>query len=123
MTETYVLNMLLLKYSIGIFLLRLAMRKLYSYIIWASLVVVTIWSIVILVWNILQCDPIQGQWDITITNRKCVTTGQILAAAYSVSVMTIVTDWLYVSTPTCQAYKYLLSNNYRPCFLFPCFGA
>ncbi|KKA29241.1 hypothetical protein TD95_002064 [Thielaviopsis punctulata] len=98
-TETYVLNMMLLKFSIGIFLLRLATRKVYTYIIWASLIVVAIWSIVIFMWNILQCDPIRGQWDITIPNRKCVTTSQILAAAYSISVMTIVTDWLYAIIP------------------------
>ncbi|KAL5606149.1 hypothetical protein BROUX41_006083 [Berkeleyomyces rouxiae] len=98
-TETYVLNMMLLKFSIGIFLLRLSMRKIYTHIIWVSLVVVTIWSVVILFWNILQCDPIESQWDITIEDRKCVPSNQVLNAAYSVSVMTIVTDWLYAILP------------------------
>ncbi|PHH52524.1 hypothetical protein CFIMG_002924RAa [Ceratocystis fimbriata CBS 114723] len=98
-TETYVLNMMLLKFSIGIFLLRLSMRKVYTYTIWISLIVVTIWSVVILFFNILQCNPIQSQWDITIEHRKCIDSNQVVNAAYSVSAMTIVTDWLYAILP------------------------
>lgn len=89
--------MMFIKLSIGIFLLRLAVQKVYKYILWGSLFVVTVWSTVIFFWDIFQCNPVAAQWDYTIPNSKCVTADQIVSAAYAISVMTILTDWLYVS--------------------------
>ncbi|CAI4210221.1 unnamed protein product [Parascedosporium putredinis] len=98
-TATYVLDMMFIKLSIGIFLLRLAVQKVYKYILWGSLFVVTIWSTVIFFWDIFQCNPVAAQWDYTIPNSKCVTADQIVSAAYAISVMTILTDWLYALLP------------------------
>ena len=94
--------MMFIKLSIGIFLLRLAVQKVYKYILWGSLVVVTIWSVVIFFWDIFQCNPVAAQWDYTIPKFTCVSAAQIVSAAYSISVMTILSDWLYVSGFTAQ---------------------
>lgn len=88
--------MMFIKLSIGVFLLRLSVQKVYTWILWISLVVITIWSTVIFFWDIFQCNPVKKQWDYRITTGTCVTADQIVAAAYSISVMTIVSDWLYV---------------------------
>ncbi|PKS05246.1 hypothetical protein jhhlp_008617 [Lomentospora prolificans] len=98
-TATYVLDMMFIKLSIGIFLLRLAVQKVYKYILWGSLVVVTIWSVVIFFWDIFQCNPVAAQWDYTIPKFTCVSAAQIVSAAYSISVMTILSDWLYALLP------------------------
>ncbi|KAI1776231.1 hypothetical protein F4818DRAFT_374699 [Hypoxylon cercidicola] len=102
-TATYVLNMWLIKLSIGIFLLRLASQKRYKYTLYTSIVIITIWSIVLFFWNIFQCNPVAAQWDYTILqndpNSHCVSADEIVNAAYALSVMTILTDWLYALLP------------------------
>ncbi|KAM0272182.1 hypothetical protein ACHAQH_008832 [Verticillium albo-atrum] len=93
-TATYVLNMMLIKFSVGIFLLRLTTSKGFIWTIYVSLAIVAIWTLVIFFWNIFQCHPVEAQWDYTIEHATCVTSDQIVSAAYSISVMTILSDWL-----------------------------
>lgn len=89
--------MMFIKLSIGVFLLRLSVKPVYTWIIWISLAVITIWSTVIFFWNMFQCSPVEKQWDFRITGGHCVSADQIVSAAYAISAMTIVSDWLYVS--------------------------
>nr|XP_036583058.1 integral membrane family protein [Colletotrichum truncatum]KAF6791954.1 integral membrane family protein [Colletotrichum truncatum] len=98
-TATYVLDMLFIKLSIGFFLLRLSNSKVYNWILYISLAIVTIWSTVIFFWNIFQCSPVEAQWDYAIPNSRCVSPNDVVAAAYSISVMTILSDWLYALLP------------------------
>ncbi|KAI1801032.1 hypothetical protein F4811DRAFT_481521 [Daldinia bambusicola] len=102
-TATYVLNMWLIKLSIGIFLLRLATQKRYRYTLYGSLIVVSIWSVVLFFWNIFQCNPVSAQWDYTILEKDpkahCVSADEIVNAAYALSVMNILSDWLYALIP------------------------
>lgn len=95
-TATYVIDMMFIKLSIGFFLLRLSVQKVYRYILMASLVVITIWSTVIFLWDIFQCKPIEKQWDYRIDHGHCVSAAEVVSAAYAISVMTILSDWLYV---------------------------
>lgn len=95
-TVTYVLDMMFIKLSIGVLLLRLSVLKVYTWILRISLVVITIWSCVIFFWDIFQCNPVAKQWDFRIMGGHCVAAHQIVAAAYSISAMTILSDWLYV---------------------------
>lgn len=88
-----------IKLSIGFFLLRLAVQKRYTYTIYISMTVVLIWSLVLFFWDVFQCNPVQAQWDYTIANYKCVSAQAVVNAAYALSVMTIVTDWLYALLP------------------------
>lgn len=94
--------MMLIKLSIGFFLLRLATQKVYVWILRVSLVVIVIWSMVTFIWNIFQCSPVEKQWDFRIVGGKCVTPNQIVQAAYALSVLCIVSDWLFVSLGTCD---------------------
>ena len=96
-TASYVVDMMFIKLSIGVFLLRLSVERVYKYILWISLVIITVWSTVIFFWNIFQCNPVEKQWDYTIEDGRCVTPEQVVSAAYSISAMTILSDWLYVS--------------------------
>ncbi|KAL2114554.1 hypothetical protein VUR80DRAFT_4537 [Thermomyces stellatus] len=98
-TATYVIDMMFIKLSIGIFLLRLAIQKTYRYILWASLVIVAIWSVVLFFWNMFQCKPVEAQWDYTLEDSSCVPIQEVVAAAYSLSVMCILSDWLYALIP------------------------
>lgn len=86
-----------IKLSIGVFLLRLSVKKVYNWIIWISLTIIAIWSLVLWFWNLFQCNPVEMQWDFRIKDGTCVSADQIVSAAYAISVMTVLSDWLYVS--------------------------
>ncbi|KAL7625289.1 hypothetical protein AAE478_004505 [Parahypoxylon ruwenzoriense] len=108
-TATYILNMWLIKLSIGIFLLRLASQNRYKYTIYGSLIIVSIWSIVLFFWNMFQCNPVTAQWDYTILRNDpsshCVSADEIVNAAYALSVMNVLSDWLYALIPIPMLWK------------------
>jgi len=91
--------MMFIKLSIAIFLLRIATEKRYIYTLKISIVIVTTWSLAIFFFEIFQCHPVQAQWDFTIQNSKCASGDSFVAAAYSISVLTVVTDWMYAIMP------------------------
>ncbi|KAI1352528.1 hypothetical protein F5Y01DRAFT_90681 [Xylaria sp. FL0043] len=102
-TASYVSNMWLIKLSIGLFLFRLAAQKRYKWILGISIIVVGIWSFALFFWNIFQCSPVPAQWDYTILARDpkshCVSADEIVSAAYALSALTILSDWLYALLP------------------------
>ena len=91
--------MMFIKLSIALFLLRIAVKLLYVWILRISMAVVAIWSVAIWIYELFQCIPVEAQWNYTIKNAKCDSGSSFVAAAYSISVMTIVTDWLYALLP------------------------
>ncbi|KAI1126072.1 hypothetical protein F5Y10DRAFT_279079 [Nemania abortiva] len=102
-TASYVLNMWLIKLSIGLFLFRLAVQRRYKYILAGSIIVVGIWSLVLFFWNIFQCTPVPAQWDYTILtsdpSSHCVSANDVVSAAYALSALTVLSDWLYALLP------------------------
>jgi hypothetical protein len=91
--------MMFVKLSIAVFLLRIAVQKRYVWTLRISIIVITIWSLAIFLYNIFQCTPVEAQWDFTIQPAKCTSGNSFVAAAYSISVMTILSDWLYALLP------------------------
>jgi len=91
--------MMFIKLSIASFLLRIAVQRPYIWILRISMGIVLIWSVAIFFYDLFQCTPVQAQWDFTLKNAKCVSGPSFVAAAYSISVMTIITDWLYALLP------------------------
>ncbi|KAL8342614.1 hypothetical protein RB598_004137 [Gaeumannomyces tritici] len=98
-TASYVSNMLFIKLSIAVFLLRLSGENKYKYAIWASAAIVFVWSVVLFFWNIFQCSPVEAQWDYTIPGLKCVTSDQVVSAALALSAMTVLSDFFYALLP------------------------
>ncbi|KAK7745157.1 hypothetical protein SLS62_009870 [Diatrype stigma] len=102
-TATYVLNMWLTKLSIAIFLLRIALQKRYRRTIYVSMTIITIWSLALFFWDVFQCTPVKAQWDYTILQRDpnaiCASADSVVMAAYALSVMNILSDWLYALLP------------------------
>ena len=100
-----------IKLSIALFLLRIAIIKPHIWILRISLTIVAIWSLAIFIYDIFQCTPVKAQWDYTIVNKRCVSGGSFVAAAYSISVMTIVSDWLYALLPIFMIWKVQMTSQ------------
>ncbi len=88
-----------IKLSIATFLLGIAVQRRYIYPIWTSIVIVGLWCIVILFYNVFECTPFQANWDYRIPHSYCLSFGSFESVAYSISIMTIVTDWFYALLP------------------------
>lgn len=101
--------MMFIKISIAIFLLRIAVKRPYVWILRISIWAVVTCSIAVFIFDLLQCIPIAAQWDLTIKNPKCVSAQSFAAAAYAISAMTIVTDWLYALLPIPMIWKAQMS--------------
>jgi len=91
--------MMFIKLSIALFLLRIAVTRTYIWILRVSMAVVAIWSVAIWFYDLFQCIPVEAQWNYTMKDAKCVSGSSFVAAAYSISVMTIISDWLYALLP------------------------
>ncbi|TGJ86024.1 hypothetical protein E0Z10_g2753 [Xylaria hypoxylon] len=102
-TASYVSNMWLIKLSIGLFLYRLAVQKSYKYVLGISIIIVGVWSLALFFWNIFQCTPVAAQWDYTILTSDpkshCVSVDEVVSAAYALSALTILSDFLYALIP------------------------
>lgn len=103
--------MMFIKLSIGAFLLRLAIQKRYRYTIYISMAVILVWSLVLWFWDMFQCSPVKAQWDYTLPNYTCVSAQAVVNAAYALSVMTIVTDWLYALLPIPMIWKLKMTTQ------------
>lgn len=91
--------MAFLKVSIAFVLLRIAVARRYIYIIKISIAVVVIWNTATFFYNVFQCTPVQGQWDLRLKDAKCVSGDSYVSAAYAFSVLAVVSDWLYALLP------------------------
>lgn len=91
--------MMFIKLSIGVFLLRLASQRRFKWIIWVSMGIIFVMSSALFFWDVFQCQPVAAQWDTTIPGYHCVSATEVVNAAYALSVLNIVTDWLYALLP------------------------
>ncbi|KAG6182248.1 hypothetical protein E4U36_003474 [Claviceps purpurea] len=114
----YILNMMFIKLSIGVFLLRIATQKAYIWTIRIVLSIITLWSIGFFTWNLLQCTPIEKQWDFRITDGQCADAGEVLTAAYCLSAMTIVTDWFFALIPIPMLWRIKMSTQAKTTVIF-----
>ena len=91
--------MAFIKLSIAIFLLRIAVKLHFRLILKVSMVVVTVWTAGIFLFDMFSCTPFEYQWDYTIPSGRCVAGESLLSAGYAFSVLSILSDWLYALIP------------------------
>ncbi|PVH70000.1 hypothetical protein DL98DRAFT_378799, partial [Cadophora sp. DSE1049] len=93
----YIILMAVIKCSIATFLLRIAVEQRYRLIIYVSMALVIIYSLVIFFYNVFLCHPVDYTWDHTIEDGTCAP-GQ-LASSYALSALAIVSDLLFALLP------------------------
>ncbi|TGO44985.1 hypothetical protein BCON_0436g00010 [Botryotinia convoluta] len=95
----YILCTAIIKTSVGFLLLRItSVKTFYKYLIWISLVIIWIWTIVIFVIGCVQCRPLRASWD-PLTPGVCFEPRVIANFAYAISAETIFFDWLFALLP------------------------
>ncbi|KAF8860532.1 hypothetical protein BDZ45DRAFT_619535, partial [Acephala macrosclerotiorum] len=99
----YVLATLFIKLSVGILLLRIAAFSMYRYILWVSMVIMTIWSTVSIALLLAQCRPLSLSWDPTWApssgRGSCMDRKVFTNVGYAFSAMDIFFDWVFAIIP------------------------
>jgi hypothetical protein len=83
-----------LKFSIAIFLLRIAVAKVHIYIIWFTVAVVEIYSAFFFFLFVLQCRPSEYFWTrYTGGTGTCINPDTTVIATYVYSAISCAADW------------------------------
>lgn len=101
----YLALMAFIKCSIAVFLLRIAVRPTYQWILKIGMFVVAVWSAATCLYSIFNCNPVAKQWDTTILDGTCVSADSIVASSYSYSAMSVISDWLFALLPIPMIWK------------------
>ncbi|KAI1641310.1 hypothetical protein F4809DRAFT_585837 [Biscogniauxia mediterranea] len=88
---------ILIKSSIAIFLLRIAIQRRYRYPLWFVIIATIVGCVVPGVVVITLCRPLSAQWDPSA--GTCGDYSIIISLSYAVSVITVVTDWVCAIIP------------------------
>jgi len=98
-TIIYIITIGVAKLSVAVFLLRIAVKRTYAWILRISMVILVLWSLAIFFFAIFTCWPVAYQWDTTIQGGTCASDSATVGAAYSFSIISIISDWLYALIP------------------------
>jgi hypothetical protein len=97
----YISTLMMLKLSIGLMLLRFALFPWHKYIIIATMVLSTTFSVAMILFILFQCGKFTGIVDF-VANRiagKCVSQVVLLAMIYTHAGVTTFTDWMFIIIP------------------------
>lgn len=84
-----------LKFSIGIFLLRIAVSRTHRIIIWAVIIVTEVYSVFFFLLFLLQCRPSAYFWtQYTGGKGSCLNPNVIVNAFYGYSAISCLADWV-----------------------------
>lgn len=96
----YILCNMMLKLSIGAFLLRIAVSRVYRFIIWSVMAVSTIVCTYCFFIIIFQCWPVAYFWgQFTGMEGSCINPNIITASTYAYTAMSCWSDWTYCILP------------------------
>ncbi|KAF2651520.1 hypothetical protein K491DRAFT_606738, partial [Lophiostoma macrostomum CBS 122681] len=95
----YCVSMITSKVSIGWFLLRIATKRVHSWIIAAAMCISVVAGVVFFFVVMFQCKPISYFWDKTDPSGQCLHIDVIIGLGYLYSVFSIISDFTFALIP------------------------
>jgi hypothetical protein len=97
---TYVVTNIFLKFSIGIFLLRIAVDKTHRTILWVALIAIQVYSVYFFFIFTFQCWPVSFFWEQFRGGKgHCVPSKLVVNSFYGYSALSCATDWIFSIVP------------------------
>ncbi|PVI02353.1 hypothetical protein DM02DRAFT_308604 [Periconia macrospinosa] len=89
------------KFSIGTFLLRIAVRKVHTYIIWGAMAISVVSGAAFFFVTLFQCNPISYFWTKHLPESEgtCINMTIVIALAYLYSAFSIISDFTFALLP------------------------
>src|SRR5689334_7656636 len=94
----YCTSMITSKLSIGFFLLRISVKKVHSWVIYAAMCISVVAGTVFFFVTLFQCKPISFFWNKS-QPGECIKIDIIIALAYLYSVFSIISDFTFAILP------------------------
>ncbi|KAI1460731.1 hypothetical protein F4805DRAFT_373839 [Annulohypoxylon moriforme] len=109
----YIMTSLLIKFTVGIFLLRICSLAWQRTVIWIVLFVCLVYSIFFTFMAIFQCRPVQYYWSQYTTKMEgtCFSDELIRGTSYAAAVINCVSDWILGLLPIALIGKLELSKR------------
>ncbi|KAN0117815.1 hypothetical protein V8E51_003792 [Hyaloscypha variabilis] len=95
----FLVGVMLVKVSIGLFLLRLTPSQFYHRFIWCMQAFMVIYSTVALITILTQCRPLTVIWDPSVKNAVCFSPLGLRACAYFNAACSIIADLVFALLP------------------------
>ncbi|KAK3680211.1 hypothetical protein LTR78_000589 [Recurvomyces mirabilis] len=95
----YALATVMMKVSIGFFLLRVAVNKVHVWIIRLTMLLTAVFGGAFAVVLIFQCWPIHAFWTLNPDDGHCVNAEVLSALTYTISAFNVLADWIFALLP------------------------
>jgi len=95
----YAVTMISSKLSIGFFLLRITVKKIHIWIVYASMAISVLAGTVFFFVCLFQCHPVSFFWKIEIPGGTCININVIIGLAYLYSVFSVISDFTFALLP------------------------
>ncbi|KAK8241537.1 hypothetical protein HDK77DRAFT_462505 [Phyllosticta capitalensis] len=95
----YTLATAMLKVAVGLFLLRIAVKRNHVILIYIMNVAVLVLSFAYFFVFIFQCSPMETFWTIKPNNENCMNPDAIVGIAYAAAALGSISDWIFGVLP------------------------
>ncbi|KAJ8116936.1 hypothetical protein OPT61_g1757 [Boeremia exigua] len=117
----YCLSMVCIKLSIGLFLLRITVKRIQRWIVYIVMGLTVLTGMVFFFVTLLQCAPISFFWDKFSQTGWCVNIDVIIALTFLYSVVSVICDFTFAILPIFLVWNLNMSVNTR-LMLIPILG-
>jgi hypothetical protein len=107
----YIVTLAFIKNSICITLLRIAIEKYHKWVLYATLTISTLVSVIGFIGVLTVCKPVEAQWEMTAA--QCASRSVIISLNYLISAGAIVTDWSCAIVPALILWKSQLKTKVK----------
>jgi hypothetical protein len=105
--------MIMIKVSIGLFLLRITIHKIQRWIIYIVMGLTVLTGLVFFFVTLLQCTPISFFWDKFSQTGTCINVDIIIALTFLYSVVSVICDFAFAILPVFLVWDLNMSFNTR----------
>ncbi|KAH7119835.1 hypothetical protein B0J11DRAFT_71239 [Dendryphion nanum] len=107
----YCVSMITSKLSIGWFLLRIAIKRIHSWIIYSAMAMSFIAGTVFFFVTMFQCNPISYFWDTDTQDGKCINIEIVIGLGYLYSAFSIISDFTFALLPAFLVWNLQLNRR------------
>ena len=107
----YCCSMILSKISIGFFLLRISVKRIHTWIIYAAMTVSTVACTAFFFVTLFQCNPIRYFWQKSLVDGTCIPNIVIIALGYVYSIFSIIADFTFALLPAALVWNLQLKKK------------
>jgi hypothetical protein len=99
--DFYILTMLTLKISLGVFFLRIVIKTWEKRVVYVTLGIATLFNVAYFFFAVFQCGIFKNanEFWIKLSSNRCITPPQAVGVSYTHAIITTITDWVFAILP------------------------